>query len=81
MPVERATVSRVAQYAGVSVASVSRALHGLPASPAMSLARPGPPRRRWATRPNAMARSLKVRRTQQLALRGRPTSATRCTST
>ncbi|MGI8645504.1 MAG: LacI family DNA-binding transcriptional regulator [Nocardioides sp.] len=57
----------MAERAGVSVASVSRVLNGLSASEDMSL------RVREAVahlgyRPNAMARSLKVRRTQQLAL-------------
>ncbi len=64
---ERATVSRVAAYAGVSVASVSRVLNGLPASPAMSQ-RVQAAATALGYAPNAMARSLKVRRTQQLAL-------------
>jgi LacI family transcriptional regulator len=62
----RPTVGLVARHAGVSVASVSRVLNGLPASPEMT------ERVRRAVaelgyRPNAQARSLKVRRTQQLA--------------
>lgn len=66
MPTERATVARVAEHAGVSVASVSRVLNGLPASDGVrervlqSAAALG-------YRPNAHARSLKVRRSQQLA--------------
>lgn len=66
MPAERPTVARVAEHAGVSVASVSRVLNGLPASESVrervlaSAAELG-------YRPNAHARSLKVRRSQQLA--------------
>ena len=64
---ERPTVARVAEHAGVSVASVSRVLNGLPASDSVrervlaSAAELG-------YRPNVFARSLKVRRSQQLAL-------------
>jgi len=66
VPAERPTVARVAEHAGVSVASVSRVLNGLPASESVrervlaSAAELG-------YRPNAHARSLKVRRSQQLA--------------
>lgn len=64
---DRPTVARVASHAGVSVASVSRVLNGLPASEETkqkvlaAVAELG-------YRPNAHARSLKVRRSQQLAL-------------
>lgn len=63
---ERPTVTRVAEHAGVSVASVSRVLNGLSASEAM-LDRVNRSVLELGYRPNAMARSLKVRRTQQLA--------------
>jgi LacI family transcriptional regulator len=67
MTLDRPTVLAVAQHAGVSVASVSRVLNGLPSSPQMA------DRVRDAVaelgyRPLAAARSLKVRRTDQLAL-------------
>ncbi len=63
---QRPTVTAVAERAGVSVASVSRVLNGLAASPDMqelvnSAAAD------LGYRPNAMARSLKMRRTHQLA--------------
>ncbi len=67
MSPERPTVARVACHAGVSVASVSRVLNGLPSSAATrelverAAAELG-------YRPNAFARGLKVRRSQQLAL-------------
>lgn len=67
MSTERPTVARVAAHAGVSVASVSRVLNGLPASPEM-LTRVQDAIAELGYRPNAMARSLKVRRSQQLAL-------------
>ena len=63
----RPTVSRVAEAAGVSVASVSRVLNGLPASQEM-LTRVQDAVDQLGYQPNAMARSLKVRRSQQLAL-------------
>lgn len=61
------TVSAVAEHAGVSVASVSRVLNGLPARPEMvervrkSVAELG-------YVPDAAARSLKARRTHQICL-------------
>lgn len=63
----RPTLGQVAELAGVSVASVSRVLNGLPASADMA------ERVRTAVDelgyvPDAMARSLKVGRTEQLAL-------------
>jgi LacI family transcriptional regulator len=63
---DRPTVTRVAERAGVSVASVSRVLNGLSASDEM-LTRVQAAVAELGYRPNAMARSLKVRRTQQLA--------------
>lgn len=66
MPESRPTVARVARHAGVSVASVSRVLNDLPASEETrqkvlaAVAELG-------YRPNAHARSLKVRRSEQLA--------------
>ena len=63
---ERPTVTRVAERAGVSVASVSRVLNGLSASEA-TRDRVNDAVRELGYRRNAMARSLKVRRTQQLA--------------
>jgi len=66
MEQERATVAEVAAHAGVSVASVSRVLNGLPASPEM-LQRVQDAAAALGYRPNAFARSLKVRRSQQLA--------------
>ncbi len=62
----RPTVTRVAQHAGVSVASVSRVVNGLPASPEM-LVRVQHAVDELGYRPNAMARSLKVRRSNQVA--------------
>lgn len=67
MTTERPTVALVAAHAGVSVASVSRVLNGLSASPEM-LTRVRDAIEELGFRPNAMARSLKVRRSQQLAL-------------
>jgi len=64
---DRPTAARVAAHAGVSVASVSRVLNGLSASEEMLL-RVNEAVAKLGYRPNAMARSLKVRRTQQLAL-------------
>ena len=63
----RPTLTQVAERAGVSVASASRVLNGLPATPAMT------DRVRSAVRDlgyvaDATARSLKVRRTEQLVL-------------
>ncbi len=63
---ERPTVARVAELAGVSVASVSRVLNGLPASDAVK-ERVNQAATELGYRPNAFARSLKVRRSQQLA--------------
>jgi LacI family transcriptional regulator len=56
----------VARHAGVSVASVSRVLNGLPASE-QTRARVMAAVEELGYRPNAHARSLKVRRSQQLA--------------
>ena len=67
MSADRPTVARVARHAGVSIASVSRVLNGFPARPATREA----VERAVAElgyRPNAFARGLKVRRSQQLAL-------------
>ena len=63
----KSNLVRVAERAGVSIASVSRVLNGLPASAAVS------ERVRAAATelgyvPNATARSLKVGRTEQIAL-------------
>jgi len=63
----KSNLVRVAERAGVSIASVSRVLNGLPASAAIS------ERVRSAANelgyvPNAAARSLKVGRTEQIAL-------------
>ncbi|MFC4782872.1 LacI family DNA-binding transcriptional regulator [Nocardioides sp. MAHUQ-72] len=57
----------MAELAGVSVASVSRVLNGLPASEAVR-ERVNQAVAEVGYRPNAFARSLKVRRSQQLAL-------------
>lgn len=62
----RPTVGRVAERAGVSVASVSRVLNGLGSSPEMT-AKVRAAAEELGYTPNAMARSLKVRRTEQLA--------------
>jgi LacI family transcriptional regulator len=62
----RPTVMRVAEHAGVSVASVSRVLNGLASSPEM-VAKVQAAADELGYTPNAMARSLKVRRTEQLA--------------
>src|SRR6266571_4135606 len=66
-PSTRPTLATVARLAGVSVASVSRVLNGMPASPEME--------RRVLDAveevgyvPDVMARSLRARRTNQLAL-------------
>ncbi|MDQ4053610.1 MAG: LacI family transcriptional regulator [Actinomycetota bacterium] len=66
MELERPTVGQVAALAGVSVASVSRVLNGLPASPEM-LQRVQDAAAQLGYRPNAFARSLKVRKSHQLA--------------
>lgn len=63
----RPTVAEVAAHAGVSVASVSRVLNGLPASPEM-VARVTAAAQELGYVPDAAARSLKVRRTEQLTL-------------
>lgn len=63
----RPTLSQVAAAAGVSVASASRALSGASASPAM-VARVRAAAESLGYVADAMARSLKVRRTEQLAL-------------
>lgn len=62
----RATVFTVAVEAGVSIASVSRVLNGLPASAAMTL-RVREAIDRLGYVPDSAARSLKVGRTGQLA--------------
>ena len=56
----------MASEAGVSIASVSRVLNGLPASAAMT-ARVLEASRRLGYAPDAAARSLKAGRTHQLA--------------
>ncbi len=63
----RRTLTDVAKRAGVSVASVSRVLNGLSASPAMT-ERVQDAVEKLNYVPDATARSLKVGRTQQLAL-------------
>src|SRR5690606_26107670 len=63
----RPTVSLVAERAGVSIASVSRVLNGLPASPEMA-ARVRAAVEDLGYAPDAAARSLKMKRTDQLAL-------------
>lgn len=66
-PAARPTVGAVARHAGVSVASVSRVLNGLPSSGAMAArVRASADELRYV--PDAMARSLKVGRTEQVAL-------------
>jgi LacI family transcriptional regulator len=60
------TVALVARHAGVSVASVSRVLNGLPSSPVMA-ARVHAAAQELGYVPDAVARSLKVGRTEQLA--------------
>lgn len=66
-PAVRPTVSLVAARAGVSPASVSRVLNGRPASPRLADAvRAAAVELGYV--PDAMARSLKIRRTEQLAL-------------
>ncbi|PVG84077.1 LacI family transcriptional regulator [Nocardioides gansuensis] len=67
MTAERPTVALVAQRAGVSVASVSRVLNGLPAG-AATREKVERAAAELGYRPNVFARSLKVRRSQQLAL-------------
>ena len=67
MSTGKSTLVRVAERAGVSIASVSRVLNGLPASESIT------ERVRAAADelgyvPNATARSLKVGRTEQIAL-------------
>jgi LacI family transcriptional regulator, galactose operon repressor len=64
---ERPTLARVAELAGVSVASVSRVLNGLAASESVR-ERVNQAVAEVGYRPNAFARGLKVRRSQQLAL-------------
>lgn len=63
----RPTVAMVARHAGASVASVSRVLNGLPSSPAMAT-RVQVAAAELGYVPDAVARSLKVRRTEQLVL-------------
>jgi LacI family transcriptional regulator len=63
----RPTLSQVADLAGVSVASVSRVLNGLPASPEMA-ARVRAAVDSLGYTPDARARSLNVGRTEQLVL-------------
>ena len=67
MAEDRPTVTRVAQAAGVSSATVSRVLNGLPASDDVR-ERVQRAAAELGYRPNPLARSLKVRRSQQLAL-------------
>ena len=67
MAEDRPTVTRVAQAAGVSSATVSRVLNGLPASDDVR-ERVQRAAAELGYRPNPFARSLKVRRSQQLAL-------------
>jgi LacI family transcriptional regulator len=62
----RPTLVTVARLAGVSVASASRVLHGGAATPAMA-GRVRAAAEQLGYVPNAAARSLRVRRTQQLA--------------
>ncbi|SFC58115.1 transcriptional regulator, LacI family [Nocardioides terrae] len=66
MPHDRPTVAQVARHAGVSVASVSRVLNDLPATE-QTRAKVLAAVDELGYRPNAHARSLKVRRSQQLA--------------
>ncbi len=66
MPAERPTVALVARRAGVSVASVSRVLNGLPAS-VTTRERVEQAAAELGYRRNAFARGLKVRRSEQLA--------------
>jgi LacI family transcriptional regulator len=63
----RPTVALVARHAGVSVATVSRVLNGLPAG-AATRAKVERAAAELGYRPNVFARSLKVRHSQQLAL-------------
>lgn len=64
---ERPTVALVAEQAGVSVASVSRVMNCLPTTEATRL-RVQEVADRLGYRPSSAARSLKARRSQQLAL-------------
>ena len=66
MEQDRATVGQVAELAGVSVASVSRVLNGLPSSASMA-ERVQAAAAELGYRPNASARSLKVDGSHQLA--------------
>ncbi len=63
----RATAAAVAALAGVSIASVSRVLNGLPSSAEMA-GRVRAAAAELGYVPDAAARSLKVRRTEQVAL-------------
>ena len=66
MTSSRATLIQVAQRAGVSLASTSRALHGTGASPAMvARVRAAAPERRSS--PDAIGRSLRLKKTFQVA--------------
>lgn len=67
MAPSRPTLGQVAEHAGVSAASVSRVLNDLPASPGMT-ARVRAAAAELGYAPDAMARSLKVGRTEQIAL-------------
>ena len=67
MGIARATLGQVADLAGVSVSSASRVLNNLPASPEMT-AKVQAAAGELGYFPDVMARSLKVGRTQQLAL-------------
>jgi LacI family transcriptional regulator len=66
-PSVRPTLATVAKLAGVSVASVSRVLNGMPASPEME-SRVMDAVTSTGYVPDAFARSLRARRTNQLAL-------------
>ncbi|GAA2753559.1 LacI family DNA-binding transcriptional regulator [Amnibacterium kyonggiense] len=63
---KKSTIALVAQHAGVSVASVSRVLNGLPASPAIT-ERVQASAAALGYAPDASARRLRVGRTEQIA--------------
>ena len=66
MTASRATLVQVAERAGVSLASTSRALHGTGASPAM-VERVRAAAQELGYRPHATGRSLRMKRTFQVA--------------